>query len=77
LTFAKFGALMRRARVDCDFPSACGFHATVKRGDHRAPKTVKRSDHKPPKSAPNGPICLECAAIFRHLRVNDPMSASE
>jgi lipoprotein-anchoring transpeptidase ErfK/SrfK len=48
------------------FLKSCGFHATVQRGDHKTPKLAQ-----------NGPICLECAAIFRHLRVNDPVSASE
>jgi lipoprotein-anchoring transpeptidase ErfK/SrfK len=36
-----------------------------------------RGDHKTPKSAQYGPICLECAVIFRQLRVNDPVSAWE
>ena len=57
---------MSRARVDFDFPLVCGFRATVTRGDHKTPKLAQ-----------NGPICLECAAIFRHLRVNDLLSAWE
>jgi len=57
---------MRPGARRFDFPSICGFRATVTRGDHKTPKLAQ-----------NGLICLECAAIFRHWRVNDPVSASE
>jgi hypothetical protein len=39
---------MSRAQVDYDFPSVCGFRATV-----------TQDDHKTPKLAQNGLICLE------------------
>src|SRR3954453_23597130 len=47
------------------FPWACGF-----------PATARLSDHNMPRSARNGPICLECAAIFPHLPVSGTVVAS-
>src|SRR5579883_599265 len=38
-------------------------------------KLEKKAGSQLPRNAEGAAICLECAAIFRHLAVNEPVSA--